>query len=84
MEYIGLTRRQILEKYGEYGDEQEKQEGRSVRGELLKPLLNLFRCCKGHKIYRRQLEHHGRIEPQFSRALQLAIVGVSDELLDEK
>jgi len=80
----GYSRREMLEKYGEYGDSQEKLEGRSVRGEMLKPLLNLFRKTKGHKISRRQLEYHGRIEPLFSNALRLAVNGIADQILDDK
>lgn len=52
----GLTRRQILERYGEYACEREAREGSRIRNLLMKPALNLFRGERNGRPYRRRLD----------------------------
>ena len=52
----GLTRREVLERYGEYGGRQEKISGShwlACRRRLAKPLWHLFHGEKGGKKFRR-------------------------------
>ncbi|CAM9107680.1 unnamed protein product, partial [Ascophyllum nodosum] len=81
----GLTRREVLERYGEYGGRQEKISGShwlACRRRLAKPLWHLFHGEKGGKKFRIALEGILREERPFGEILRKAMQALPGDQID--
>lgn len=83
MTSVGFSRREILERYGDYCD-QEEASGRKVNRYLLcKPVANLFESTSVSKTYKRNLDAASRSKTMsISRAFKEAIKDFPDAVLD--
>lgn len=80
----GLTRREILERYGEYCDEMVELWGPRVRQTLKKHILNFFVGQRNGKKFRCAMDKLVRTELPLSKVFSNAAEILTDETLDAK
>ena len=80
---LGLSRRLIVERYAEYADTIEKQQGSRVRRALVKAVLNLFTGEPNGKVFRAALDTHiNQASVSSGDALRKSLACLSDSTLD--
>ncbi|CBJ49172.1 FAD binding / catalytic/ tRNA dihydrouridine synthase [Ectocarpus siliculosus] len=81
----GLTRREVLERYAEYGERQEKACGEkwlACRRRLAKPIWHMFHGEKGGKKFRVALEGMLREDKSFGEIVQKSLLAMPQDQVD--
>ncbi|CAN0156393.1 unnamed protein product, partial [Ectocarpus sp. 8 AP-2014] len=81
----GLTRREVLERYAEYGERQEKAFGENwlaCRRRLAKPIWHMFHGEKGGKKFRVALEGMLREDKSFGEIVQKSLLAMPQDQVD--
>lgn len=83
---LGLSRREVLQRYAQYCREYETSDGPKCRNLLLKPIYDIFCGLDGSAMFRRDLDRQMRLKDNklVGDVIETSMNLISSEILDER